>query len=288
MPQKTSISWTDMSSSLIRVVRKDNDKWGWGCVKVSPGCVHCYAETMNKRFGTGLPFNVQSLERVEFSFNEKEATKVSKLKTRNKIFICDMTDVFGEFIPFEMAARIWDLMFSSPTQTFQVLTKRPERMVEFMNMFTEDRGIDDSEEPLITFDSDNVRRYLCAPDQWPLSNVWLGTSVENQKQTARVEYLVKTPASVRFLSVEPLLEPIELPDLTGIHWLIVGGESGRGARQCELQWIRNIVQQGKEAGVACFVKQLGTDLAKRLHLKDYKGADMAEWPDDLKLQELPQ
>lgn len=125
----------------------------------------------------------------------------------------------------------------------------------------------------------------------PIPNVWLGVSVESRKYLGRIDELRKTPAAVRFLSLEPLLEDLGALDLTGIHWVIVGGESGNGARPFNTDWARSIVAQCKAAGVACFVKQFGAHViqdGERRIKKDKKGGDMDEWPHDLRVRELPQ
>lgn len=203
MPQKTSIEWCDRSSNPIAFRRKDNGKRGWHCVHHSTGCLHCYSEGLNMRFGTKLPFHKSSTELVEPFVVEDELAKLTHLKPC-KVFLCDMTDLFGDFIPDEMLCRVFEAINEAKAGTvFQVLTKRPENAARFFALY---------------------------PEHANLLNVWLGVSVENQETAdKRIPELLKIPAAVRFLSVEPLLGPIDLTRWLatgGIHWVIVGGESG--------------------------------------------------------------
>lgn len=180
----------------------------------------------------------------------------------------------------DVRARLFRLINATPNLDWLLLTKRPE---SFRDMLP-DRWLD---------------------IQWP--HVWLGVSVENRECLTRVDQLRRTPAAIRFLSLEPLLEDLGKIDLTGISWAIIGGESGHGARPCDIAWIRDIVQQCKEVGVACFVKQLGSkpfdsatydeeaadnvsaqdDSTCRIRLRDKKGGDMSEWTEDLHVREFP-
>ena len=183
-------------------------------------------------------------------------------------FVNSMSDLFHRDVPFGFVDKVFAVMALCPRHTFQILTKRPERMAEYM-----------------------AGRAAVSPP-----NVWLGTSVENQAAAdERIPHLLETAAAVRFLSCEPLLGPLTTLGLRGLNWVIVGGESGPNARPCNIDWIRAIVQQCREAGVPCFVKQLGSHpigrhssgFDFRLKLKDRKGGDPAEWPEDLRLREMP-
>jgi protein gp37 len=178
-----------------------------------------------------------------------------------------MTDLFGEWVPDEMIDRVFAVMALSPQHTFQVLTKRPERMREYVS--EECFGAAER----VWGEWDNIVGGPIAAEWpgWPLPNVWLGVSAENQEQAdERIPELLNTPAAVRWLSCEPLLEPVDLAshkaieaDGTftgwriphGIDWAVVGGESGSGARACHVGWIRSIVRQGQVARVPVFVKQ---------------------------------
>lgn len=195
-----------------------------GCTKVSPGCAHCYAETFAERF-RGVPghpyehgFDLQLRpERVELPL---------KWKRRRLIFVNSMSDLFHPYVPEEFIERVFVTMERASWHTFQVLTKRPERALELS--------------PLLP---------------WP-ANVWMGTSIENQRWTTRADDLRQIPAAVRFLSCEPLLGPLTL-DLSEIHWVIAGGESGPRARPMKPEWAESIRDQCKAQHVSFFFKQWG-------------------------------
>lgn len=203
-----------------------------GCTKVSPGCKHCYAEVMHKRL------TEMGTEKYAEPFKavrpwEPHLEEPLRWRQPRLIFVNSMSDLFHEDIPFEYLRRVFDVMVRASHHRFQVLTKRSDRL-----------------------------RELAPHLPWP-TNVWMGVSVESAKYTPRVHDLMTVPAAVRFLSVEPLLGPIpELP-LDGIHWVIVGGESGFGARPMSLEWARAIREQCEHAGVAFFLKQLGGPRDKR-------------------------
>ena len=226
-----------------------------------------------------------------------------------------MSDLFHEKLAHAEIARIFAVMASAPQHTFQILTKRPRRMRQwFAEFLPENVG---------GWMKGNLRQYVPGTSYlgpWPLPNVWLGVSVEDQKTAdERIPLLRQTRAAVRFVSVEPLLEQVDLclepgrevsaPDggRRGIHWVVVGGESGPGARPLDVAWIRSVMRQCREAGVACFVKQLGSwphrdwsrdeaplclkdhgrKLSPFLNLKHPKGGDPSEWPSDLRVREFP-
>lgn len=179
-------------------------------------------------------------------------------KEPRKIFTCSWSDwLIEEADPWRGDA--YDVIRQSPRHTYQILTKRIERAAGRV------------------------------PDP-PLPNVWLGVSVESREYLPRIDVLRETPAALRFLSLEPLLQDLGTLDLTGIGWVIVGGESGPGARPFNTDWARAIVAQCKAAGVACFVKQFGAHViqdGERRIKKDKKGGDMHEWPHDLRVRDLP-
>lgn len=253
MAQLTDIEWTDMSANPIRAVRKDNGKRGHACVHASPGCIHCYSERWNGWRGTGLKFNVPSLALVDIILDQKELARMHKIKAGNKVFVCDMTDLFGPFVPDSYLDQVFGAMESNPGATWQVLTKRPERMAAYLGQRWRDG----------------------APPHF-----WLGTSVENQEYAdKRIPHLLRVPAQVRFLSCEPLLGPLDLShylidDWTRIgddvhwhehppiHWLICGGESGRSARPMQLAWARSLRDQAQAAGISYFFKQFGEYLPR--------------------------
>lgn len=318
MPQKTPIEWSDYSSNPLYVTRKRDGKRGWHCVHKSDGCRRCYSETLNKRFGTGFDYKAGHVKDLDFHLNEKELFEIIKLSERlgkrgetAKCFVGDMTDIFLDEYTDEMLDKLWATFALSPNITFQVLTKRAERMREW---FAEQwqpapaqtfgrfhlpaetvgenrrsqvsRAVDDlvTDLKLVDFDSDDSwtpegnLKVLQFP--WPLPNVWLGVSCEDQKTAdERIPLLLQTPAAVRFVSAEPLLGPINLDNRfdsflrhqepycsqgrckegPGLSWVICGGESGAQARPCDIDWIRSIIEQCKAANVPCFVKQLGSD-----------------------------
>jgi len=198
-----------------------------GCTKVSPGCKHCYAEEMAKRLqAMGTPgyengFELSLLEeRLEQPFRRKKPTKY---------FVNSMSDLFHEAVPVEFLDRVFDVIRRTPHHTYQILTKRAERMSRYFETIE-------------------------AP-----TNAWIGVSVEDKKYgVPRIQHLRDVAATVRFLSVEPLLEDVGPLDLTDIHWVIVGGESGRYARPLKEEWVNQVRQQCEDQGVAFFFKQWGT------------------------------
>ena len=287
----TKIEWTDETFNPIRARNRATSKVGWHCERVSPGCEHCYSETMNRRLGTGLPFKPGHRKDIELFLDEKTLIRPLRWKRPRMIFVCSMTDLFADFVPDEWIDKIFAVMALCPQHSFQVLTKRPERMRQYMTedgigrvgyveslakrMLRERSGRDD---PVL------IGKTL----RWPLENVWLGTSAEDQKRYDERGYrLRKTPAAVRFYSLEPLLGPIKI-DLkcsacngTGmievrqfgtvagantcqqcggrgkaIDWIICGGESGPGARQMDPAWAREVRDQCAASGIAFFMKQM--------------------------------
>jgi protein gp37 len=325
----SKIEWTDAVWNPVR-----------GCSRVSEGCRHCYAERQAARFANpGQPFegfvSVRSqvsgmryesvaaagswtephwTGRVEL-IESKLAEPLSWRKPR-RVFVNSMSDLFHESLPDEAIDRVFAVMAlpECNKHTFQVLTKRPERM----------------------------REYLAAlPARWkglwpldgalPLPNLWLGVSIEDQASVTRAWELLKTRAALRFVSIEPLLGPIDLDEIEALHkewrrgatigtyldWVIVGGESGPGARPCEVAWVRSIADQCRRSRVPVFVKQLGahpiarlydelgeevyealydgpdgplteSDFPMRVPLRDRKGGDPHEWPEDLRIREFPE
>lgn len=196
-----------------------------GCTKVSPGCKHCYAETFAERFRgvPGHPF--------EHGFDLQLIPSALELPLRwrasRRVFVNSMSDLFHDDVPAAYIRRVFGVMKRASHHQYQVLTKRSERMAR-----------------------------LAANLEIP-PHVWMGVSVENQKFTTRIDDLRRVEASVRFLSVEPLLGPIEDLDLSGIHWVIVGGESGHGARPMDPAWVRSIRDQCASSNVKFFFKQWG-------------------------------
>jgi len=195
-----------------------------GCSKVSPGCAHCYAEAFAERF-RGVPGH--PYERgFDLQLRPGRLQQPLRWATPRLIFVNSMSDLFHEDVPGQFIEWVVGVMAKAHWHTFQILTKRSDRLAQ-----------------------------LAPRLSWP-DNVWMGVSVENQRWAHRVDDLRKVPARVRFLSCEPLLGPLSL-DLQGIHWVIVGGESGPHARPMKAEWVRDIRRQCEEAGVAFFFKQWG-------------------------------
>jgi protein gp37 len=349
----TSIQWTDKTWSPIRArVKKDAPQiailHGWKelaeicekmighvgphCEFVSLGCHHCYSCTNNHRRlpsnGTGLPFDKRSRELVDILVDEKMLIEPLKWRKPVKVFVENQSDLFGEWVPFEFIDKVFAVMALTPRHTYQILTKRPERMREYMADLSTTRCMGRGG-ALLELSMPPRKGVYVENFKWPLPNVWLGVSVENQPTAdERLPILLQTPAAVRFVSYEPALAAVDFTairhgndlDLPAIeigllHWLIVGGESGNGARPFNLQWARDVVAQCKAAGVACFVKQLGTYVqwdgiqggygdgpgnvwpnknhkehdngCWRVFLDDPKGGWMEEWPADLRVREFP-
>ena len=310
MAENSKIEWTHHTFNPWR-----------GCEKVSPGCSHCYAETLSLRnpktlgvWGRGgtRVIAAESYWRLPLKW-DRDAAAAGE---RRRVFCASLADVFeGRPELARPRARLWNLIEVTPHLDWLLLTKRPENFHAMLPWL-------------------NGRR-----DVQP--NVWLGVSVEDQRRAdERIPLLLRTPARVRFLSCEPLLGPVDLAatgwwrcrgcggvgtpenevgmgrcggcgrelearDEVGVDWVIVGGESGPGARPMRAEWARSLVRQCRDAGVACFVKQLGAgpvadppaesgrhlrgDLGVRvLRLRDRKGGDPAEWPEDLRVRQFPE
>lgn len=348
----SNIEWTQKTWNPVR-----------GCKLVSPGCANCYAMKFAHRFSApGQPYEGLTRLRAKgkgpvwtgearFVRDMLEAPRSWKKPAR--IFVNSMSDLFHEDVSFEQIAAVFGVMAGCPQHTFQVLTKRPERMVEFFRWVQSQDGVPPTAVVEI------MAANLCDVDQlnppWPLPNVWLGVSVENQETTGRIALLKQVPAAVRFVSFEPLLGPVydthfgdpgckrcegrgyvhEYPNCScgdppddedgpsggwcqeehewpcgcaQIHWIILGGESGQGARACHLNYLRPIQHAAHIQGVRVFVKQLGarpdvTDSEFRnrcperpdpkapgrvlLALRHHKGSDPSEWPSDLRERAFP-
>ncbi|MGL4404923.1 MAG: DUF5131 family protein [Notoacmeibacter sp.] len=251
MKKGTNIQWT-------------NETWNVavGCDKVDSDCLYCYMyrDSMN-----GTRYVPNEVRKTTTVFD-----KPLKLKEPSLIFTSSLTDFFHPKIdPFRNEA--WDIIRQCPQHTFQILTKRPERILQ------------------------------CLPDDWAFGwpNVWLGTSAGSNKGMNRVFDLVQVPALTRFVSIEPLYEKIDtkaagLKEVftSMIDWMIVGGESGNDTgkyryRPCELLWIEELCAFGKQTSTAVFVKQLGTSLSKEMGLSDRHGGNWDEWPECIKIRNFP-
>ena len=216
-----------------------------GCDRISPGCDNCYALTLAKRLkGMGQPKYQNDGDRRTsgpgFALTVHPDTLGDPLRWRkpSKVFVNSMSDLFHEDVPVGFIQQVWDVMADTPRHTYQVLTKRPQRMAKLVGA-----GADGQ---LWTTRGGVV-----------LPNVWLGTSIESDRYAFRADHLRATPAAVRWLSLEPLLGPLPSLDLTGIDWVVVGGESGLVSRPMDSAWVRDIRDHCVEAGVAFFFKQWG-------------------------------
>ena len=191
-----------------------------GCDKVSPGCTHCYAEALTKRFHTNFP---NGFDLTEYP---KRLNEPKSWRKPSRIFVNSMSDLFHEDVSLEFLKQVFDVMRETPHHIYQILTKRHERLADL------------------------------APELDWSDNIWMGVSVENQNYVHRVDHLRQVNAKVRFLSCEPLLGPLQL-DLRDIHWVIVGGESGQKHRPMQEEWAQSIRAQCQDAEVAFFFKQWG-------------------------------
>jgi protein gp37 len=294
LSDKSSIEWTDATWNPLRARFTDDAGTaltGWHCVHISDGCRNCYAERINKRLGTGLPYSQLAGTRVEHYLDEKALTTPLRWKKPRKIFVCSMSDLFGAWATDRQIDQIFAVMAACPQHTFQILTKRSERMQWWLqtNRVVGGRYIWEAQDRL------GIGRVKPGTGGiWPLANVWCGVSVESQRHLERIDDLKDTLAAVRFVSFEPLLEDLGALILDGIHWAIVGGESGPGARPFNIQWARRVLEDCARAGVPCFVKQLGAKPFLHAHadvqqhrLKDRKGGAIEEWPADLRVREFP-
>ena len=197
-----------------------------GCTKYSQGCLHCYAETMSRRLrGMGV-----EKYRNEFALTLHEKSLEEPLRWRkpHNIFVCSMSDLFHKDVPYEFIDRVFEIIKQTPQHRYQVLTKRAERMAEYFSFH---------EVP---------------------KNVWLGVTVENAEYKYRIDLLREIPASIHFLSCEPLLGSLGNLNLSNIEWVIVGGESGASARPMSEDWVLEIKEQVVAQGSAFFFKQWGT------------------------------
>ncbi|HSY50412.1 MAG TPA: phage Gp37/Gp68 family protein [Thermoanaerobaculia bacterium] len=317
MSDKSKIEWTDATWNPTR-----------GCSKIAPGCAHCYAETFAERF-RGVKDHP-----YEFGFNPRivpeKLSEPLKWKTPKRIFVDSMSDLFHEAFPFEYIAQCFSVMSLAEWHTFQILTKRLERAAEFFRWVVKCWPDLEPLHQTVPPDANVFHRYVDQPAasrEWeramrrvedtfaqplPLPNVWIGTSIANQVDADKnVPLLLQIPAAVRFLSVEPLIGPVNLdpalcevhgnefetdagcsecqangylgemntgewldPLNGGISWVIIGGESGPHSRPCHVDWIRSVRDRCRENGVPLFVKQLG----RVVHVSHEE--DLAEWGAD--------
>lgn len=234
MGQKSAIEWTGSTWNPIT-----------GCVKISPGCMHCYAERMAKRLqAMGQPNYVNGFK---LAMHEHALELPLQWKKPQTIFVNSMSDLFLKNVPVGFIKRVFDVMGKASQHTFQVLTKRADRL------------------------------YALSSELPWMPNIWMGVTVENSDYTQRIDHLRQTGAYLKFLSIEPLLGPIPNLDLDGIDWVIVGGESGPGARPMKPEWVMDIRNQCKRDGVPFFFKQWG-GVRKKKAGRELEGRTWDEMP----------
>ena len=233
MGDNTKIEWSDATWNPVT-----------GCDRCSPGCDFCYALGVAARLKAMGQANYQkdgdprtSGPGFGVTCHPHMLDQPLRWKKPRRIFVNSMSDLFHELVPDDYVMKVFEIMAATPRHTYQVLTKRPERLTPFVCKQA----------------FDPITSWL----DWPLPNVWLGTSIENDRWTVRADHLRTAPAAVRFLSCEPLLGPLPSLDLTGIDWVIVGGESGPGHRPMDPDWVRDIRDRCEATGAAFFFKQWG-------------------------------
>lgn len=253
MVTQTKIEWTESTWNPVR-----------GCTRISEGCRFCYAERIASRFAReGLAYEgiakmtkagPRWTNRIQLVRHLLE--QPLKWKKSRSIFVNSMSDLFHEDVPFDYIQEVFGVMEQASWHQFQVLTKRAERLAELSP------------------------KLVWSP------NVWMGVSVESVDYTFRIDCLRGTPAQTKFLSLEPLLGELSNLKLDGIDWVIVGGESGPGARPMKEEWVTDIRNQCYDASVPLFVKQMGTDWARKQGWGG-KGDNMSQWQADLRIRNYP-
>lgn len=238
MANATAIEWTDATWNPVT-----------GCTKISVGCEHCYAERFSERFrGTpGHPFEMG----FDLTLRPERLDQPLRWRAPRMVFVNSMSDLFHKEVPTEFIGDVFDIMERAHWHIFQVLTKRSSRMRNFLR-----------------------RRYS---DTHSPSHMWFGVSVEDGSKKSRIRHLQETPGAVRFLSIEPLIGPMGNLDLTGINWVIVGGESGPGARPMDPEWVRKVRDQCLESGIAFFFKQWG-GLRPKSGGRELDGQEWSQFP----------
>jgi len=279
MAENSKIEWTEATWNALA-----------GCTEISPGCANCYAAVMAHRLAAmgqaKYKGTTKKLANGKVVWNGKvnldeEALRIPlKRKKPTTYFVNSMSDLFHEDVPEQFISQSFAVMALCLRHRFQVLTKRPERMLDYVSRLA--RTITPLEEIArdlgytFNFQLDG-RKHPLLP--WPIPSVWLGVSVEDRARKDRIDVLRQVPAAIRFLSLEPLLEDLGSLDLTGIHWVIVGHESGHNRRPGEASHTRAIIQQCQNASVPVFNKQMQID-GRLSH-------NPTDWPLDLRIREFP-
>lgn len=252
MSDKSAIEWTDATWNPVT-----------GCSKISPGCAHCYAERLSLRFGHSVLPWVPANAAENIVLHRQRLSIPLSWRQPRMIFVNSMSDMWHPLVPDEFIDEVFAVMARASQHTYQILTKRPEVM----------------------------RAWFAGPGYpWaesPLPNVWLGTSIENNRWVARADDIRATPAAVRFISAEPLLGPLPDLDLTGIDWLIVGGESGSNHRPIDGAWVRELKAMADAVGTAFFFKQWGGRTPKSGG-RELDGRTWESYPSSRALEEVKQ
>lgn len=238
---KTIISWTKATWNPVH-----------GCTRVSEGCRHCYAEALSLRRGwTKSPWTKQN-EKENVILKPHKLRDPYSLKEPSKVFVNSMSDLFHDLIPDWYRAIVFTIMADLPQHSFQVLTKRPQNTVDWPARFAAAKKLPEFKDAAQKL---KLSGWYGVTNPWA-DNIWMGTSIEDARALKRLDHLRACEAKIRFVSAEPLIGPWpEAVDLTGIHWMIVGGESGTDFRPMPHEWARDIGRACKEQGVAFFFKQ---------------------------------
>jgi protein gp37 len=269
MSANSKIEWTERTWNPVT-----------GCTEVSPGCDHCYAKTFAERF-RGVPGHAFE-NGFDLTFHPERLRSPFRWKKQSRVFVNSMSDLFHRDIPDEFIGKVYETMLGASLcphrHTFQVLTKRPERMRRIVPPIYEEAG----------------RSYRDGKAY--IDGIWSGVSIEGNGFGWRAGMLREVPG-IRWISFEPLLASCAAVDLTGIDWVVIGGESGHGARWMDPDWVREIILNARAVGAAVFVKQLGAvwsrglgdrdDDGDPLWRADPKGGEMERWPEDLRVREYP-
>lgn len=300
------IAWTDETWNPVK-----------GCSRVSEGCRNCYAERVAGRMATGTYRGLVKLTPQgprwtgQLRLDEHTLTRPLYWKRPRRVFVNSMSDLFHENLASQDIAKVFAAMALSRQHQFQVLTKRADRMLAWFQGGYMPAMV---REQIAKFRRKGLPMLLAAETMpWPLPNVWLGVSVEDQATAdARIPRLLQVPAAIHWVSYEPALGPVQFYRWLMPDWIVVGGESGPEARPFDLAWARSTIEQGKADGVPVFVKQMGEhphehrmgrvycrrfrsglgncgggSWSESLAFQDRKGKDMAEWPADLQVREWP-
>lgn len=273
MAKYSRIEWTDATWSPVT-----------GCAPISEGCQNCYARRMANRLRGRCGYPADDPFRV--TLHPERLEEPLKWKKPRRVFVCSMGDLFHEDVPFEFVDDVFLIINACPEHTFIILTKRPDRMKQY---FDHDYKV-----------TEHIRSFgLDIPNE-PHSNVWLGVTAENQQRAdERIPILLQIPAAVRFVSVEPMLGPVDLSyylprkpikdcsdemlpyyNAHGFNWVVCGGETGPGARPIHPDWVRSLVLQCKNAGVPFFFKQHGEWLHETQGIDFHEGHKYYVWPDE--------